>query len=83
MYELLLGVAMGYIAFTEDGHKIGNNVADFAIRNCKPIIKKTIKNISQNKEDKNNIPKAINTTIEKLDEVNERIMKNIEDTKSE
>lgn len=40
MYEILVGVAIGYIAFTENGHKIGNSIADYAVKVVKPEISK-------------------------------------------
>lgn len=44
MYEMLVGIAIGYIAFTENGHKIGNSIADFATKTAKPIMEKMAEN---------------------------------------
>lgn len=44
MYEMLVGVAVGYIAFTDNGHKIGNSLADFMVKNGKPVVQKMLKN---------------------------------------
>lgn len=35
MKELLLGMALGYLAFTENGHLIGNKAADIITKNAK------------------------------------------------
>lgn len=36
--ELILGVAIGYIAFTDNGHAIGNKLADIAVNQAKKTI---------------------------------------------
>lgn len=36
--ELLLGIGLGYIAFTENGHEIGNKMADIAAKSIKKTI---------------------------------------------
>ena len=35
MKELLLGMALGYLAFTENGHMLGNKAADIITKNAK------------------------------------------------
>jgi hypothetical protein len=40
MLEMIIGMALGYIAFTEQGHKIGNFVAQAALTEGKKMIKK-------------------------------------------
>jgi hypothetical protein len=35
MKELLFGLALGYLAFTENGHLIGNKAADIIAKNAK------------------------------------------------
>lgn len=52
MYEMLVGVAIGYIAFTENGHKIGNSIADFATKNGKTIIEKMTESNSNKSAEK-------------------------------
>lgn len=44
MYEMLVGMALGYIAFTETGHEIGNSLADFAVKAGKPVVNKMLNN---------------------------------------
>ena len=35
MKELLFGMALGYLAFTENGHLLGNKAADMIMKNAK------------------------------------------------
>lgn len=35
MKGLLLGMALGYLAFTENGHQLGNKAADVIVKNAK------------------------------------------------
>ena len=44
MIEMLIGVAVGYIAFTENGHKIGNAVAGTISDKTKELFEQTFKN---------------------------------------
>ena len=41
--ELLLGVAIGYIAFTEEGRAMGNKMADAAVKGGKAVIQNYVK----------------------------------------
>ena len=41
--ELLLGVAIGYIAFTADGRAMGNKMADAAVKGGKAVVQNYIK----------------------------------------
>jgi intein-encoded DNA endonuclease-like protein len=52
MLEMILGMAVGYIAFTENGHKVGNWVADMAVREGKKLIEKSkeVENEKRNAE---------------------------------
>lgn len=43
MKELILGMALGFLAFTEDGHRIGNKMADFVVKNGKPAVEQYVK----------------------------------------
>lgn len=43
MKELFLGMALGFLAFTEDGRRIGNKAADFVIKNGKPAVEQYVK----------------------------------------
>lgn len=52
MYEMLVGIAIGYIAFTENGHKIGNSIADFATKNGKTLFDKMMESNSNKNSDK-------------------------------
>ncbi len=38
MLNLLVGVGIGYIAFTENGRKMGNRVADMATSRIKKVV---------------------------------------------
>lgn len=40
MLEMIIGMAISYIAFTEQGHKLGNLVAQAALTEGKKMIKK-------------------------------------------
>ena len=51
MYEMLVGVALGYIAFTENGHKIGNSIADFATKTVKPLVEKAVESTQPKNSD--------------------------------
>ena len=35
MKELIFGMALGYLAFTETGHQLGNKAADVIVKNAK------------------------------------------------
>ena len=39
MIELIIGFALGGLAFTEKGHEIGNKVYDIAIKAAKEVTK--------------------------------------------
>lgn len=41
--ELMLGMALGYLAFTEDGRRIGNKMADAAMKGGKAVMQNYIK----------------------------------------
>lgn len=41
--ELLLGVALGYLAFTEEGRVMGNKMADAAVKGGKAMIQNYMK----------------------------------------
>lgn len=41
--ELLLGVALGYLAFTEEGRVMGNKMADAAMKGGKAMIQNYVK----------------------------------------
>lgn len=40
--ELILGIGIGYIAFTENGHEIGNKMADIAAKSIKKTISDSV-----------------------------------------
>lgn len=50
--ELILGMALGYIAFTESGHEIGNKIADIAIKGGKAAYNRYIKKSVAEPEEK-------------------------------
>lgn len=41
--ELLIGVALGYIAFTEEGRAMGNKMAEAAVKGGKAVVQNYIK----------------------------------------
>ncbi|MBE6710328.1 MAG: hypothetical protein E7579_04315 [Ruminococcaceae bacterium] len=41
--ELLLGVALGYLAFTEEGRVMGNKMADAAVKGGKAMLQNYVK----------------------------------------
>lgn len=43
MLEMIVGMAISYIAFTEQGHKLGNWVAQAAMSEGKKMIEKQVK----------------------------------------
>lgn len=49
MLELIVGFALGGLAFTDKGHEIGNKVYDIAIKAVKEVTK-----LEANTEDKRN-----------------------------
>lgn len=51
MLEMILGIVVGYIAFTEEGHKLGDSVAKLAVKEGKKIMeRKTEKETKKNEE---------------------------------
>lgn len=44
--ELIIGVALGYIAFTEEGRAMGNKMADAAVKGGKAVVQNYIKKAS-------------------------------------
>ena len=39
MWGLLVGFAMGWVAFTEQGHEAGNAASEWLLKNAKNVIK--------------------------------------------
>ena len=52
MLEMIVGMAISYIAFTEQGHKIGNWVAQVAVNEGKKMIEKKTQTKPAEKEEK-------------------------------
>lgn len=43
MLEMIVGMALSYIAFTEQGHKLGNTIAQVAVKEGKKMLEKQTK----------------------------------------
>lgn len=52
MVEMIVGMAIGYLAFTEQGHKVGNWVASAAVAEGKKLIEKRSESQKKEKEEK-------------------------------
>ena len=51
--ELIFGVAIGYIAFTENGHAIGDKMADIAVKQLKNTVSGGAKLLKNNTKQDN------------------------------